>query len=53
MEIESSKQGEITGDKVHNAYWEGNKLEEISKYCEEDVKVLIEIIKKLKELQLP
>jgi hypothetical protein len=53
MEIESSKQGEVTGDKVHNAYWEENKLEEISKYCEQDVKVLIEIIKKFKELQLP
>ncbi len=53
MEIESSKQGEVTGDKVHNAYWEENKLEEISKYCEQDVKVLIEVIKKFKELQLP
>ena len=49
--IESPKDGEITGDKVHQAYWEGNKLSEISQYCEKDVKVLIDIIKKLKELQ--
>lgn len=51
LEIPSSKEGEITGDKVHSAYWEDNKLQEISEYCEKDVMVLIDIIKKLKELK--
>jgi len=51
MEIPSSKEGEITGDKVHNSYWNHGKLKEISEYCERDVNVLIEIIKKLKELK--
>jgi len=51
LDIESSKDGEITGDKVHKAYWEESKLEEISKYCEKDVMVLTEIIKKLNTLK--
>jgi len=51
MEILSSKEGEITGDKVHNSYWNHGKLKEISEYCERDVNVLIDIIKKLKELK--
>ena len=49
--IESPKDGEITGDKVHKSYWEENKLSEISEYCEKDVNVLIEFIKKLKNLK--
>jgi hypothetical protein len=51
MEIPSPKEGEITGDKVHNSYWNHGKLKEISEYCERDVNVLIELIKKLKELK--
>jgi 3'-5' exonuclease len=51
MEISSPKEGEITGDKVHNSYWNHGKLKEISEYCERDVNVLIEVIKKLKELK--
>ena len=51
MDIPTPKDGEISGDKVHNAYWIDRKLEEISKYCERDVQVLIDIIKKLKELE--
>jgi len=50
MEVPSPKNGEITGDKVHEAYWVGNKLKEIAEYCERDVEVLIDVIKKLKEL---
>jgi predicted PolB exonuclease-like 3'-5' exonuclease len=50
MEVPSPKDGEITGDKVHEAYWVGNKLKEIAEYCERDVEVLIDVIKKLKEL---
>jgi hypothetical protein len=50
MDIPSSKKGEVTGDKVHSAYWYDNKLSEISEYCERDVDVLIDVIKKLKNL---
>jgi predicted PolB exonuclease-like 3'-5' exonuclease len=51
MDIPSPKDGEVTGDKVHFAYWSENKLKEISEYCERDVQVLIDIIKKLKQLK--
>ena len=51
MDIPSSKEGEISGDMVHNSYWLNGKLKEISEYCERDVQVLIDIIKKLKELK--
>ena len=51
MDIPSSKEGEVTGDKVHFEYWENRKIKEISEYCERDVLVLIEIIKKLKSLK--
>ena len=51
MDVPSSKLGDITGDKVHDAYWNDNKLQEISEYCERDVEVLIDVIKKLKELK--
>lgn len=51
MDIPSSKLGDITGDKVHDAYWNDGKLKEISEYCERDVEVLIDVIKKLKELK--
>ena len=51
MDIPTPKDGEISGDKVHNSYWFEDKLELISEYCEKDVLVLIDIIKKLKELK--
>ena len=51
MGIPTPKDGEVTGDKVHHAYWVDQKLKEISEYCEKDVDVLIEFIKKLKELK--
>jgi hypothetical protein len=50
MDIPTPKDGEITGENVHDAYWNQNKLNEISEYCEKDVEVLIHIIKKLKNL---
>jgi predicted PolB exonuclease-like 3'-5' exonuclease len=49
--IPTPKDGEITGDKVHSAYWDEQKLKEISEYCEKDVEVLVETIKKLKSLE--
>lgn len=51
MDIPTPKGGEVTGDKVHDAYWNQNKLKEITEYCEKDVEVLIHIIKKLKNLE--
>ena len=51
MDIPSPKEGEITGEKVHDAYWVDGKLKEIAEYCERDVKVLVDVIKKLKELK--
>jgi predicted PolB exonuclease-like 3'-5' exonuclease len=51
MDIPSPKEGEITGEKVHDAYWIDGKLKEIAEYCERDVKVLVDVIKKLKELK--
>jgi predicted PolB exonuclease-like 3'-5' exonuclease len=51
MGIPTPKDGEVTGDKVHHAYWVEQKLPQISEYCEKDVNVLIEFIKKLKELK--
>jgi hypothetical protein len=49
--VPSPKEGEITGDKVHTSYWNEGKLKEITEYCERDVRVLIDIIIKLKELE--
>jgi hypothetical protein len=49
--IESSKNGEVSGEFVHEYYWEKKMLKEISEYCDKDVEVLIEAIKKLKELE--
>ena len=51
LDIPTPKDGEVTGDKVHHAYWIEQKLQQISEYCEKDVQVLIEFIKKLKELK--
>jgi predicted PolB exonuclease-like 3'-5' exonuclease len=50
LDIPTPKGGEVTGDKVHECYWERNMLKEISEYCERDVVVLVDTIKKLKEL---
>jgi predicted PolB exonuclease-like 3'-5' exonuclease len=51
MGIETPKDGEVTGDKVHHSYWIEQKLPQISEYCEKDVDVLVQFIKKLKELK--
>jgi hypothetical protein len=51
LDIPTPKDGEVTGDKVHSAYWDEQKLKEISEYCEKDVEVLVETIKKLKNLE--
>ena len=51
MGVESSKNTEVTGNRVHEAYWIDKNIEGIVKYCEKDVVVLIELIKKLKKLK--
>lgn len=51
LNIPTPKDGEVSGDKVHSVYWESQNLESIKEYCEKDVSVLIDIIKKLKELE--
>ena len=52
MDVPTSKDGEVSGENVHDSYWNKNMLKEISEYCEKDVLVLIEIIKKLKMLMV-
>ena len=49
--VPSPKEGEVTGNRVHEAYYDFNQLDLIIEYCERDVMVLVDIIKKLKELK--
>ena len=49
--IPTPKDGEVSGANVHKSYWEERKIKEISEYCEKDVEVLVETIKKLKDLK--
>lgn len=51
MGVKSPKEGEVTGNRVHEAYYDFDQLELIVEYCERDVLVLIDLIKKLKELK--
>jgi len=51
LDVPSPKEGEVTGSKVHKAYWYDDMLDEISAYCERDVLVLVDVIKKLKNLE--
>jgi len=51
MGVESSKTMEVTGNKVHEAYWFDKKLKEITEYCEKDVEVLINVVRKFYELK--
>jgi hypothetical protein len=48
--IETPKSGNISGQNVHDEFYKGN-INDIVKYCEKDVEVLIQIVKKLKELE--
>jgi predicted PolB exonuclease-like 3'-5' exonuclease len=48
LDIPTSKDGEVTGDIVHEYYWNQNGLSKITEYCERDVLVLIDVINKLK-----
>lgn len=48
--VESSKTMEVTGNKVHEAFWVKKDYEGIVKYCEKDVSVLIDVVSKLMTL---
>jgi uncharacterized protein YprB with RNaseH-like and TPR domain len=50
MGVESSKNMEVTGNKVHEAYWTNKDIKGIVEYCEKDVFVLIDVIKKITTL---
>ena len=50
MGVESSKNMEVTGNKVHEAYWTNKDIKGIVEYCEKDVLVLIDVIKKITSL---
>lgn len=49
--VESSKTMEVTGNKVHEAYWVKKDIDGIVKYCEKDVSVLIDVVTKLLKLK--
>ena len=51
MGIESPKTGSVSGNNIHKQYWYESKIDEISEYCEKDVKSLLQIIKKIYELK--
>jgi len=51
MGIESPKTGEVSGNLVHDTYWNANGLIPISEYCEKDVNVLVELMKKIYNLK--
>ena len=50
MGVESSKNMEVTGNKVHEAYWTNKDIKGIVEYCEKDDLVLIDVIKKITTL---
>ena len=50
LDIDSPKNGDVKGDNVNKNYWDGNH-EEIKKYCEKDVRALVDIIINLNELK--
>jgi uncharacterized protein YprB with RNaseH-like and TPR domain len=49
--VESSKNMEVTGNKVHEAFWIKKDIKGIVEYCEKDVSVLIDVINKLLKLK--
>lgn len=50
MGVSSPKEGEVTGNIVHQTYWETGGLDPIAKYCDEDVDVLAKLIDKIYNL---
>jgi predicted PolB exonuclease-like 3'-5' exonuclease len=50
MGIPTPKSDEISGDKIHDLFWNENKYDLIKEYCEKDVDTVYEIVKKIKNL---
>ena len=50
MGVESSKSDEMDGSKVHTVYWDEKNIDKINTYCEKDVVVLYEVVKKFVNL---
>jgi DNA polymerase elongation subunit (family B) len=48
--IDSPKNMEVTGNKVHEAYWTKKDIDGITDYCEKDAVTLVEVIMNLKKL---
>lgn len=51
LDIDSPKEGDVTGANLHENFWYKNNLTEIKEYCEKDVKALFDIVSKLKSLK--
>jgi hypothetical protein len=49
--IESPKNMEVTGNKVHEAFWTKKDIDGITDYCEKDTVTLVEVLMKLKDLK--
>lgn len=51
LNVESPKTGEVSGNMVHDTYWNSNGLQPIANYCERDVKVLVDVMDKVYKLK--
>lgn len=51
LNVPSPKTMEVTGNKVHDAFWNKKDYKGISEYCEADVRSLIEVVKKITNLK--
>jgi hypothetical protein len=51
LDVQSPKTGEVSGNMVHETYWEANGLQPIADYCERDVNVLVDVMNKIYELK--
>lgn len=51
LNVPSPKTMEVTGNKVHDAFWNKKDYKGISEYCEADVRSLIDVVKKLTNLK--
>jgi hypothetical protein len=51
LDVQSPKTGEVSGNLVHDTYWNSNGLQPIADYCERDVKVLVDVMKKIYDLK--
>ena len=50
LKIKNPKDNEVNGSNMHNFYYNNNNLNKIKTYCEEDVKSVINLIKKISAL---